>query len=100
MESHLLECAWCDQKVGENSPVYGLNAKARSQDLIQGKDGTFMPFHLAQAQKTVYGAVVTDDSEAKQQGWDFVFMACSQRCAQALKDALQKELDIFSRMLN
>jgi len=100
MGSHRTICAWCGREVKENSAVYGLGAKARSQDLIEGKDGTFLPFHLVLAGKTVYGAVVASDSDAKRQGWDFAFMACSGRCDRALEKALQEELDIAAMMLN
>jgi hypothetical protein len=76
----------------ENDPAFGLGAKVRKDVKLPGQEGPFIRFDLPTAPgRTVHGAVVPDDSEAKRAGWDIMFAACSQECAESLKDALQKE---------
>jgi hypothetical protein len=41
----------------------------------------------------VLAIVPTRDSPAKQEGNDLLFATCSQACGQALKEALQKQID-------
>jgi hypothetical protein len=72
--------------------VWGIGGKARTGVELKPEHGPFMHLHLlTQPGKTVHGAVVQPGSEAKKQGWDITFAACSQECADTLKDALQKE---------
>jgi hypothetical protein len=73
-----------------------MGAKARAGVELIPDEGPFIHVHLITVPgKTVHCAVVTDDSDAKRQGWDLVFMACSQECAETLRDILQKEGYIY-----
>ena len=88
-------CAWCQTEIADDVEVYGISAKARSQEDIDDWQGKFMPIELQLRKSTLFGYVVTDDSDARAQGWDIVFAACSQECAQSLSGALKLEVDVF-----
>ncbi len=94
MRSFFNTCAWCDNEVPENSEAYAINAAVKYKNVLEGHEGTFIPFPLTLAHKTVYGCVVTSDSDAKKEGVNMVFMACCLECASALKAALSDESGI------
>jgi len=69
-----------------------MGAKARAGVELIPDEGPFLHVPLLTVPgKTVPCAVVADESDAKRQGWDLVFMTCSQECGEALRDTLQKE---------
>jgi hypothetical protein len=86
----LLVCAWCKRQIPPDAPVYAIKAKARAGvELLPG--GSFLRLHLDTAPgEIITGVVVPDDSDAKREGWDLVFPACSEECGGELLDALQK----------
>ena len=91
-------CAWCNERIPEDVEVFGLPAKARPGIDLEDREGTIIQLPLALMDKVVPVTVVTSDSEAKRQGYDFSFMLCSQACARSLKDALQREIDIVDKV--
>ena len=88
-------CAWCKKEIREDVEVFGISAKARSQEEIADREGSFMQFQLELRDTQVHGFAVTSDSEAKAQGWDFVFGACSIDCARSLRGAMKLETDVI-----
>jgi len=88
-------CAWCNKEVPEDVEVFGFGTKARPGVDLSEQEGTVIQLPLALEGKTVPAIVVTSDSEAKRQGYDLAFLACSQECAQSLREALQREIDLF-----
>ena len=98
MKELMNTCAWCGIQIPEDVEVFGLGARARAGTDLRDVEGTFIPMPLTLISKTVHACVVTSDSEAKKEGYDFAFLACSERCAESLKAALQRELDTFSRV--
>lgn len=88
-------CAWCKKKMNEDAEVFGISAKVKKGVDIKGKEGKFISLHLVTKNKDVQGVVVTKDSPAKKEGYDLVFMACSQKCAKSLKTALSAEIKLF-----
>ena len=75
-----------------------MGAKASPSINLVDKEGSFIHIALARSHKTVPAMVVTSDSEAKRQGNDLGFVACSQACAEALKAALQAEIDLLDSL--
>jgi hypothetical protein len=61
-------------------------------------EGKFIPLHLALAKKRMEGFVVPKDAPAKKEGYDVVFVGCSENCGRALKTALQNEKDAAGLM--
>ena len=87
-------CSWCGKMVSEDSKVFSVPGKAAAGVDLKTQEGNFIPVHLSLTSKTAYAFVTTSDSQAKREGHDLVFMACSQRCAESLRDALRKEINI------
>jgi hypothetical protein len=88
-------CAWCSKVISEDSEAFGLGAKIRSAINVKDKEGTIIPLTLIRANKTIPAMVTTSNSEAKREGHDIMFIACSNDCAKLLKKTLQKEKEII-----
>ncbi|RLC73164.1 MAG: hypothetical protein DRJ03_31150 [Chloroflexi bacterium] len=95
MDRLLNTCAWCNKEIPEDVEVFGFGAKSQPGVDFSEQEGTIIQLPLALAGRTVSAIVVTSDSEAKRDGYDFAFLACSQKCAQSLKEALQREIDLI-----
>jgi hypothetical protein len=91
-------CAWCGKVIPEDSEVFGLGAKVRQGFDIKDQEGRIIPLTLLQADKTIPAIVTTSNSEAKREGYDLMFMTCSQGCAKSLKKTLQKEKKIIDNI--
>ena len=87
-------CAWCGKEIPEDSEIFSVQGKARVGIDLRGHEGNAIPISLRWPGKTMYALVVGHDSPAKRQGYDFVFVACSAGCAESLRKALKKEIDI------
>lgn len=94
-DSLLHTCAWCTQDIQDNEDVYGFGAKANHAIELSGKEGQFVSLNLALQDKTVFALVPKRSSTADVEGYDLVFITCSEDCAQTLKDALDLERDVF-----
>ena len=88
-------CAWCTRDIRRDREIYGFGAKARPDIDLSDKEGQFVTMTLALAKKTVIALVPAQVSSAKAEGYDLVFITCSQECAQELKEALEFERDVF-----
>lgn len=88
-------CAWCNQDIQEDDEVFGFGAKASHDIDLSDKEGEFVSFNLALQDKTVFALVPASSSSPKSEGFDFMFLTCSEDCAQSLKDALELERDVF-----
>jgi hypothetical protein len=91
-------CAWCGKKIPKGSEIFSLGAKARPGIDLHTQTGRAIRLLLAKSQKTVNAIVPTDTSQAKKDGNDFVFALCGPQCAEALRQALQAELDVFEQV--
>jgi len=83
-------CAWCGSELGQRHTT--LVVKAQTAMSVPECDGVFVPFELTKSSRTITGFFLTSNS-AKRQGVDVVFATCSQRCASALRAAVQEEAD-------
>ncbi len=88
-------CAWCNQVIQKDDEVFGFGAKASHGIDLSNKEGEFVSLNLALRDKTVFALVPSSTSTAKTGGYDLIFITCSEGCAQALKDALELEKDVF-----
>lgn len=91
--SHI--CAWCTQEILEDDDVFGFGAKASHGIDLTGKEGEFVSLNLALRDKVVFALIPAKSSAPKAEGYDMVFITCSEDCAQFLKDALELERDVF-----
>lgn len=55
---------------------------------LPGPPGTVQTLWVDSAQRDIYTMIVTEDSPAKQEGWDFYCALCSETCANELRAAL------------
>lgn len=94
-EKLLHTCAWCLQPISPGSETYGFGAKARRGIDLSDKEGQFVSLKLAIPNKIVVALVPTSTSSAKAEGYDLVFVTCSESCAEELKEALDLEKDVF-----
>src|SRR5258708_26924653 len=86
----LPNCAWCEDEIPEDVEVFTIGDKAKPGIDLSEAEGTIIPLSLIQANRTVSALVPTKDSSAARDG-DLIFMVCSQSCAQALSNALEKD---------
>ncbi|MBW2039692.1 MAG: hypothetical protein JRI46_08865 [Deltaproteobacteria bacterium] len=91
-------CAWCNKRIPEDFEVFGLGAKVKQESDLADKEGKIIQLFLVVANKTVPAIVTTNNSQAKIDGIDLMFMTCSQDCAESLRDALKKEKDLIGNI--
>ncbi len=89
-------CAWCTQEIPEDGEVYGFGAKASQNTDLSDKEGQFVSLNLALQDKTIFALVPNASSTVDFEGYDLLFITCSEDCAQSLKDALDLERDVFN----
>jgi hypothetical protein len=89
-------CAWCTQEIKEDGEVYGFGAKASQKTDISNKEGQFVSLNLALQDKTTFALVPASSITNDLEGYDLLFIACSEDCAQSLKDALDLERYVFN----
>ena len=89
-------CAWCTQEIPEDGEVYGFGAKASHSTDLSDKEGQFVSLNFTLQDKTVFALVPTSSRTADIEGYDLLFITCSEDCAQSLKDALDLERHVFS----
>jgi hypothetical protein len=88
-------CAWCNQEISEDEDIFGFGAKASQSVDLDGKEGEFVSLNLSLREKTVFALVPEKTSGTNAQGYDLLFITCSEDCAQSLKDELDLERDVF-----
>jgi hypothetical protein len=96
---HLFEttCGWCGRRIPPGTEVFGGSGKARPDVDLTAHMGRVLPIHLVSANKTVLIAVAGVDSEARREGYDFVYMTCSEECARNLKTAFERDIETGTR---
>ncbi len=87
-------CAWCGRKIPPDVEVFAGTGKARPEIDLTAHMGRVLRVRLATLDKTVLVAVAGLDSEARREGYDFVYMTCTEACAQSLKDAFEDEIKL------
>ena len=88
-------CAWCNQEIKEDEDIFGFGAKASQNIDLEGKEGEFVSLNLALREKTVFALVPEKNDATNIVGYDLIFITCSEDCAQALKDELDLEREVF-----
>ena len=97
----LQRCAWCRTEIEDNQEVFGFGVRLGGMKLLDADTGEMIEFPIPHRSKVAEAAVVAEDSAAKQDGWDLLFMACSQACAEELQTAIDEAQDIAQTdMLN
>ena len=89
-------CAWCHREIGEEAERVIRGAKLRPvvRQLLQERAGAVVSMDLVTTGEKFYAIVPTADAPATAAGYDLLFQACSQVCADALDAQLKEELKI------
>ena len=87
-------CGWCARKISPDVEVFGGTGKARAGIDLTAHMGHVLVIHLVSANKMVLIAVAGLDSEIRREGYDFVYMTCSEGCARDLKTAFERDIEM------
>ena len=90
----LSQCAACRGQINEMSEVFGLGVKLKPDIDLSEFETHCIEIDLVSADKPVYMMVTARASEAKEDGKDGMFLACSESCAKQLKQVLEKEISL------
>ena len=85
-------CAWCEKLIKDDQECFAVPGRAKKDIDIKGYEGQFVELSLIVSNKIIPVFIVPQNSDAKKSGYDFVCMACSEKCADSLKITLQNEL--------
>lgn len=85
-------CSWCGMRIKDNTPVFGLGGRKRPGVDLTEYEGSAVLISLATVPKKVICMVTAEDSPAKADGNDFMFMTCSEACASEMKSTMAAEV--------
>jgi len=94
-EKFLSLCGWCGGRIGEEQEVFALGAKVNEEFDLHSYKGEIIPITLEKRKKSLFAMVPPDESEAKDEGKDLVFMTCSEGCSGLLRAALNQEIKMI-----
>lgn len=86
------QCSWCEDEIPDDAEVIAVGAKAHSQ--MRALEGQIVDLFLTRRNRTVAAVVVTNDSPAKKEGKDVLFLTCSDSCAEALRQSVDREIEL------
>ena len=95
----LSRCAWCENRIYDDMEVFGFGAKLKPDVDLSQYQSHCIQVDLVSEEKPVYMMVTAQDSEAKREGKDCMFLVCSEECGKKLKDVLEKEISL-GKMFN
>ena len=85
-------CAWCQKAIPDDVELFSVGAKAKPGVDLTRREGELLDIFLEKEGRSVKAVVVTLDSPAKMEGYDLLFVACSEGCAKELKDKVGWEI--------
>jgi len=91
-EYWLNHCRWCDREMGEESERFSINTKFRDPKDYRKNAGKIVEFYVPSVYRSIMAFAVTRDSEAKKQGYEIMFVICSERCREELSAALREDI--------
>ncbi|MFP4027391.1 MAG: hypothetical protein ACLFWL_06335 [Candidatus Brocadiia bacterium] len=87
-------CAWCGKTIADNTPVFGMGGKLRPGADLSEFEGAGVRMELVTEDRSVIAIVPPPDSDAARDGYDFMFMVCSEACGAELKRTLDAEREL------
>lgn len=90
-EDALKECAWCGGKIDEFEEVFATDARLQPEVDLREYQGHCIQIDLISQKKALNGMVTVEDSAARADGKDLMFLVCSEKCRRELNNALIKE---------
>ncbi len=98
MSEQVYRCAFCEKKLRPGRDVYSLGVKLKPGLEYPGAVGRTMNVHLPIQGREIECMVTADGSQARLEGWDLIFMVCSEECGTGLEALLAKE-DLFEEIM-
>jgi len=97
-------CALCQKHIDDLDKGYAMKAKFRPG--VDSKDATkhgfvwhgnlkIIEFRLTTINKTTWAIIPDENSEVKKEGYDFLFLLCSNECREKFRAILKEEKAIF-----
>ena len=99
MTADTYKCANCEKKMRSGAEVYGLGVKLKAGLEYPGAVGRTMTVHLPVGGREIECMVTADGSQARLEGWDLIFMVCSEDCGAELKVLLENEEGLFEEIM-
>jgi hypothetical protein len=99
MNDEIYKCACCGSKIRSGAEVYGLGVKLKAELEYQGGVERRTAVHLPVKDKTLECMATADGSQAKMEGWDLIFILCSEKCGEEIKGLLEEEKDLFEEIM-
>jgi hypothetical protein len=90
----LSQCAACRGSINDMTEVFGLGVKLKPGVDLSEFETHCIEIDLVAEKKSMYMMVTARGSEAKEDGKDGMFLACSEGCAKQLKQVLEKEISM------
>jgi hypothetical protein len=91
----MLRCSLCMKKINEDKECFGLSVKFVKGVNLKQDEGTIKSIYLTTRNTSVPMIVVAEDSEAKKQGQDGIFVLCSDKCGVKMKKTINEEINLF-----
>jgi len=92
IEEAIGKCSWCGKVIPDDSPVFGFGAMKRPGADVSEFEGEAIRIFLVTQDRSVIATVTAADSEARQDGYEFMFMVCSEKCGFEMKSVLEDEV--------
>jgi hypothetical protein len=99
MAEETYKCCYCEKKMRSGAEVYGLGVKLKEGLEYPGGIGRRTTVHLPVQGRELECMATADGSQAKMEGWDIIFMICSEKCGESLKVLLEEEEDMFEEIM-
>jgi hypothetical protein len=87
----LEHCCWCNRLIDEESERFSINTKFQDPKDYEKNAGKIVEFYVPSVDRSIMAFAVTLDSEAKKQGYEVMFMICSESCREELTVAMREE---------
>lgn len=99
MVDQVYRCALCRKKVPSGAEVYGLGARLKEEFKYREAVGRATAVRLSAGGRELECMVTADGSQAKLEGWDLIFMVCSESCGTELKRILEEDQRLFDEVM-
>ena len=99
MQGEVYRCAWCGKRIRSGAAVYGLGVKLREGLEYPGGVGRVTSVELPLHGRSFQCMVTADDSQARLEGWDLIFMLCGEDCGSELREVLREEEGLFEAIM-
>jgi len=87
-------CCWCSKEISRET-LWMLAAVLHEEEKPPDEEKGYWVKIKTSGDRNIWGAVAGKNSQAKQDGCDMVFLLCSEKCRQELKEELASENDLF-----